>query len=290
MIEIGLCTDQRYARYCGICITSIFESNRANSVRVHILTDGLDEQTQQRLATTADRYKQHVVIHTIDTEQVDALRTTERFARATYFRLLFPDVLEPQIDKLLYMDCDVLVVDDLLPLWQTDLQGKAIGMAWDQDADNIIHQNRLNTPLTYANSGVLLLNLARWREEKLGKACVHYIDTYPERCLYVDQDAINALLHTDKIWFDPRFNLQELYYFAPENWQLHRDKHAQIHRAVSQPAIIHYTGMYKPWDRKCYHPLKERWHAIEAISLFEEKKDPLRGIKRALRKLRKRHN
>ena len=285
MIEIGLCTDQRYARYCGICITSIFESNTTHAVRIHILTDGLDKLTRQRLSATADRYKQEVVIHTIDTHLIDALRTTDRFSRAAYFRLLFPDVLDRQINKLLYLDCDLLVVDDLMPLWQTDLQGKAIGMAWDQDADNIIHQNRLDTALTYANSGVLLLNLRRWREEKIAQACVRYIDTYPERCLYVDQDAVNGLLYADRVWFDPRYNLQELYYFTPQNWQLHRDKHAQIYRALSQPAIIHYTGMYKPWDRKCYHPLKEHWHAIEAISLFAEKKDPLRGIKRAIRKL-----
>lgn len=83
--------------------------------------------------------------------------------QAMYYRYLFADMLPKTVTRLIYLDADIICKGNILPLWQTDLQGKVLGAVRDwgeaKSCDRIGLKNG-----RYFNSGVLLLDLTKWRQ------------------------------------------------------------------------------------------------------------------------------
>ncbi|MFI3320245.1 MAG: glycosyltransferase family 8 protein [Rikenellaceae bacterium] len=270
MIEIGLCTDDNYSMACGVCITSIFESNQGNKVRVHVLTDGLSEVNIRKFEMTAKRYNQCVEIHNIDANIFQNLPTTKQFKPSIYYRYLFPLILDPSIAKMLYLDCDIVVKEDLRELWNTDIKDYACAIAWDQNGDDPKHKDRINIEETYANSGVILVNLDDWRSKEIAKFCMQFNSEYPELCLMPDQDAINVVLQGQMLSLHPKYNFQQRYLLPVKKLRLDKDKLSAVVEACQNPSIIHFNGYIKPWHKECQHPMKSIFLEIKAKSEWKD--------------------
>ncbi len=256
-IEIGLCTDDKYALGCGVCVTSIFENNKNNKIRIHILTDGLSDKNQKRFQKTAKKYEQDIEIHIVESSIFNELPTSSWHKQQAYYRFLFHSILDSHITKLIYLDCDIIVTNDIKELWDMNIRSFACAMAWDQNGDDITQQNRIEVYDTYANSGVMLMNLNYWREHNVTHLCMQYLKDFPERCLWKDQDAINAILHEKRLWFPIKYNVQQGLYVSLDRLRLHKEKHKEIIDATNDPCIIHYSNYVKPWHVECFHPKKD---------------------------------
>lgn len=101
---------------------------------------------------------------------------------------------------------------------------------------------------------MLLINLQYWRTHHVAEKLVDFISTHPEKCLYPDQDALNAILSESVLFLEYRYNYQELFLRKPENTLLHKSKWCNLLSRDEIPTIIHYTGQTKPWHRRCLHP------------------------------------
>ncbi len=252
MIEIGLCCDEGYAMPCGVCVTSIFESNKANKIRVHILTNGLTDDTVRRFEETAKKYGQIIDIHTIDDSLIAGLRAEGHFTIMVYARLLFPRVLNESVEKLLYLDCDIIVVGDLLELWATEFGDCACMATIDVDIHNntlLLNKTKENNH-TYVNSGVLLMNLPNWRENNWGEMCIEYARKYPEKCVYPDQDALNDIICQNIGYLHFRYNLQVKFFISFSLAELLHLENSMMIEARKNPLIIHYASEIKPWHRE----------------------------------------
>ena len=98
---------------------------------------------------------------------------------------------------------------------------------------------------TYINSGVMLLNLARWRAEELPQRLAEYIGRESPRLVFQDQCAINALLHAHTRVVDVRWNMQaRAFSYLKRPWAEDR---GGLRRAARSPAVIHYSSSRKPW-------------------------------------------
>ncbi len=270
MIEIGLCADEKFAMPCGVCVTSIFENNRANKIRIHILTEGFSEATIIRFEKTAAIYGQEIIIHKIDSSVFDGMPITEVYPKSIYFRLLFPKILQDSISKLIYLDCDTIVMQDIGDMWNIDVSSYGIGCVWDQKGEDIRHKNRIEITNTYLNSGVLLMNLEWLRKNDFTYKCMKYIGDYPERCVNPDQDAINVILKDKFLFIHPRYNMQQLYLLGKKELFLGCDKWNLINEAISSPVIIHYTGLFKPWHKECEHPMRNLFIETKNVSQWRE--------------------
>jgi lipopolysaccharide biosynthesis glycosyltransferase len=152
---------------------------------------------------------------------------------------------------VLYLDCDLVVLHDLRPLWAMDLRGKAIAAAPDYPVDRPEIMSKrlaslgLDVGHTYVNAGVLVLDLDRWRRDRLSDRLFAYAEQQGAALAYHDQDTINAVLHDDIHLIDCRWNLQARMY------QLDRrsfpSEFEATRSARRQPAILHYTTGHKPW-------------------------------------------
>ena len=250
MIEIGFCADNNYAMPCGVCITSIFEHNKDNKIRVHILTNGFSEENKLRFQKTAEKYNQIIDIYIIDEKLLEGLPIiSKRFSIMTYARLFFHDILDKSIDKVLYLDSDIYVAGNIVDLWNTDITDYAVGAIPDVCADDICDQNRIETYTPYINAGVLLMNLAKWREKNFTYKCIDFALT--KKTQMQDQDAINAVMGDNMYYLNMKYNLMIYYYQNPTSkLRLHKKRWSELEEAKKNPSVLHYTAAIKPWHKE----------------------------------------
>lgn len=187
-------------------------------------------------------------------EKIDKFSLAHRYTTAlTFARLLLPEMMPPEVEKVIYLDCDLVVNGDLAKLWDTDIADKALGAVRDisgfvSEPDGVVNYAQLGIPADapYFNAGVLVMNLAKWRDADIGAKVIAHLSKYQDIIRMADQEALNAVLWND--W-------RELAYGW--NWQiLHRDYRSGKLDPVWTPMetskdIIHFTTGEKPWRPDC---------------------------------------
>ena len=189
---------------------------------------------------------------------------------AAYYRLLIPDLLPPEITRAIYLDSDLIVEGNLESLWQIDVQDHYLMAAQDLHAPyvssplGIQNYRELGLPATakYFNSGVLLLNLERWRADAISQKVITYVHENAEYILVADQDGLNAVLAGQWGELDPRWNQIPLIYrfdLVPDS-PSKSSLEAIRDELINRPYIIHFaTPHEKPWMPRCRHPANRRF-------------------------------
>jgi lipopolysaccharide biosynthesis glycosyltransferase len=187
---------------------------------------------------------------------------------AAYARLLIPDTLAGQADRLLYMDCDIVVNHSLRPLMDMPLDGAVVAAVNDSPAgaQNLIARRdilRLADPNIYFNSGVLLIDLDAWQKQKVSDSAFGFLASLKTAPYHLDQDALNAVLQNAWKPIDRTWN----YFFESTD---ERRFDIEIYRAA---AVLHFASM-KPWFADCRHPAKSIYIENRQRTKFADK--PLR--------------
>ena len=117
-------TDDNYVPYCGIMLTSLFENNKELKLYIYILAEHLSDRSRNEFATLARNYNQKIEIITVnnDTLKDCPIRIGDYVSIATYYRLLAPILLPSEIDKVLYLDCDIIINDNISELYNEDTE------------------------------------------------------------------------------------------------------------------------------------------------------------------------
>jgi lipopolysaccharide biosynthesis glycosyltransferase len=236
----------------AVAAVSLAENNSQSSIAMHALTCDLDRTAEEMLRASLREYK-HVSlqVHYVDDPRLGEFFVDKFMTKECYLRILAPEIISCDIKRIIYLDCDLVVLDDLRPLWNVELDGKIVAAAPDYPRLPLLHApDRLASigipkDATYVNSGVLVINLERWRNKSLTQQLFDYIRLQGSALVFYDQDAINAVLCDDIHVLDCRWNLQARMYrtgrkAAPVEFNA-------THEARRGPAIIHFTGSEKPW-------------------------------------------
>ena len=170
-----------------------------------------------------------------------------RYTEAASLRLLLPELL-PELDKILYLDCDIIVRQDLSKLWaETDLGDNYLAAVYEAAIEGQAERFRALgcDPSSYFNSGFLLMNLARMRQEKVSEklleACrVPYLE-------FPDQDALNQVCQGRVLPLSPLYNSIRTFFIPQYKPDFVRQYGDELWDRVQHEATIHYTGG-KPWD------------------------------------------
>ena len=254
-MNIALCTDDNYAKYCMITIVSILENNADTKCCVYVLTDSLSEKNKNLFKYLSDYYKQQILVTVIPPNSFENLKVRSRYPKSMYYRFLLPDSVHEE--KVLYLDCDIINRKSLLNFYDTDLTGKAAAVVEDAQGDDVLLHNRIKYSGTYFNSGVMLMNLDYWRKHNIKEQLVEFIENNPDCCYYPDQDALNIVL-TDKVIFTPYiYNCQQSWYMPLDRILFSYTKWEQVYNSIQDPVIVHYTSTNKPWFKECTHPHNE---------------------------------
>lgn len=251
-IHIALACDAVYAPYAMVVMVSILQNTgQAASVVFHIITEALPEALVQQMQALAASYGSSLFIH-IAQELPSHVYTNGHLSAAAYYRLLLGSLLPDSITRVIYLDCDLLVLGDISVLWQYDLQSKTMGAVPDYgilaSKRSMVEKQKtlfLRRGDSYFNSGVLLINLQQWRNKSYEEKVLAEART--GRYRHNDQDILNKVLYGDWQSLPLEWNvippLFLLGFKIVTNYKLRK-----MVRALGKPCILHWAGRKKPWQ------------------------------------------
>lgn len=268
-MNIVCATDNNFVQHCTIMLVSLLINNKGADV--YILTDGLTERNERILKEEVENKggKFHLCI--VDNKRIETLPLSQskglnHISKATYYRLMISDLL-PDVDKVIYLDCDIVVNGSISELWNTDITDYA--MAAVLQIGHGFEAERLGYPMSYGyfNAGVNMLNLQYFREYNVKESLFEYAGENIDKLLYNDQDILNAVLYDKCLHIMPMWNMTSMAY---DPYLSHRgdskdgkvinnfkEEKENIRRYKENPIILHYVSKPKPWQKGCYHPLSK---------------------------------
>lgn len=260
--------DERYAVYCAAMLHSALQACAPQRLEVHFLhPPDLSAESLGRLRALVEGSGGTFSPTAIDAEAVRELPGTWYFPQIIWYRSLLPD-LRPALERVLYLDCDTLVLDSLLPLWETDLEGRLAAAVRNLNAPELAtrhHALGIPPDQPYFNSGMLLLNLELMRRERSVARLFEHATRYAGQSIYPDQDSLNYVLGPKCVLLHPRWNCQNSFFYWPQAREAFGE--TLLREATDAPGILHFEGPpdTKPWHYLNTHPFRERyWQHLRA--------------------------
>lgn len=260
-MEILIGFEHNYVMPYGVMLYTLVSNNPNEIIHVHaIIGDNVTDKDKDELQKTIGD-KNHITFYLFRSDRLKKfpILTWTHFRESCYYRLFAASILPADVDKILYLDGDMVVMHNLNELWETDISNYAVAGVMNQTESVMVH-NRLEYPSTkgYVNNGVLLMNLNYWRKYGLEIQCADFINKNKEKIIMADQDVMNYIVQDSKMMLPIRYNVQENFYYKVIHMTCdYWGRKDEIDNAVLDPYIIHFTGPVKPWMQECIHPRKE---------------------------------
>lgn len=258
IIPIVFACNESYAPYLATAISSIKEhaSNRF-LYSIYVLYDNISSDFHERLCSMAC---ENIHIQLVDVSNMvlkSDLYSRAHYSEEMYYRWLIPEIFS-QYDKVLYLDCDLVVQKDIAELYKYDIGNKVIGGI--NNFSNFRTRDRVERDLKvpidqYINSGVLLINVNRFIKDNIKEKCFKLVDMKNE-LICPDQDIINMVCRNNICYIDDVWNFQWHHQWNGEGYGLLDHFQERYDRIKECPNIIHFTAGIKPWkniDREMAH-------------------------------------
>lgn len=234
-IPIVTAADDNYALGIAGLIVSIGRTNQ--NCEVTVLSLGILSDNKRKLVDLGQLFAVNVSIVEVNYELVASLKITrQHITAATFLRLLIPSIF-PDSGNLLYLDCDMIVVGSLDPLFDVDLGSNLIAAVKDPSA---LDSQPNKPPSDEINAGMLLMNIPAWLAENTADACLDLLANPESSFTFEDQSAINQVCFGRVL-------------FLAQEWNTHAAHNLDQPYLYSTPEnarILHFVGDIKPWNSK----------------------------------------
>ena len=246
--DITCSTDDNYIQHCLAMLCSVFDNNKNHEITLHLLEHNLSECNKELIRCLCERYNNILKVYEIEEGFLTNLSIADYhpdLSIATYYRLLLPSVLESSIHNVLYLDCDVIVLEDISDLFELELSDYGVAAVKDGTPGNNEHRKIMGLALNQSSfcAGVLMINLDYWRNNNSQINMVAYANKMNGKLIMEDQDILNHEFRNH--WFQ----LPYKYGYTPMSIALLDvcQKWADVVEYVNNPCIIHFAAHVKPW-------------------------------------------
>ncbi|MCD7726177.1 MAG: glycosyltransferase family 8 protein [Clostridiales bacterium] len=257
-IKVVFCFDENLIAQVQVTVASLLDAAKAEPVHYDIYCvctreAGRVREPLERIVSGRDR-DSSLHLYCVDNPYGNSYQV-RGISAGTYLRLTLHRLL-PEVDRILYMDVDVLVCGSLLPIWQTELSGRILAAVkgavnltdkWEWNSDRPYWKLLEGQKGGYINAGVTLMNLEEIRKQRLEE---QWKELAQEKLYYQDQDILNITCRNQICYLPPKYN--RLAYMGKEDYNRFVEEgiytQEECEEALSAPALIHYAGD-KPWKR-----------------------------------------
>lgn len=274
-IDILVAFDSKYEPLTGVMLTSLFNSNKHHEFNIHAFVgDDFGASSEKKFRWFITRHHSSLFVYNLQDFGIITrcpLNPNSHITRSTYYRLLAPEILPKTIEKILYLDGDIIVNGDISRLWLMDLEGFAFAGA--DDCSFVLKDNysrlQYDRKYGYYNAGVTLYNIKYWRENNLSKLIFSYIESHESSLTWLDQDAVNAFLYDKRKKIPIQYNFQT-FFFMRTYWNQYAESfRKEVLSAAKDPVLIHYIGHAKPWIYRYYgYPFFKLWRKTAFYSIW----------------------
>ncbi len=256
-MHLVLCPDENYAEHAAVVLASVFANiSDPGRLKIWMVANELSARSRALLVRVVGQGGGQIEFLTIDTARLGAAPVGGHVSLAGYYRLLVPANLPSVVERFLYLDSDLIVEDDIAPLFAVDLGDNVLAAVANPCSRHAQLGLRADAP--YFNSGVLVIDRRRWLAGNVSERALAVIAEKPDVLRYWDQDALNCVIAGCWTPLEPAWNQQHYFIriepgvldYEPEAWR----------RALEHPRIIHFSGVKKPWHAKTRHPFRARYH------------------------------
>lgn len=252
-MNILLTLDQNYLLPLRVLLTSLFVNNPGETFDIYVVSDGFTPEDHESIASLCTRHQAHYHPLTADERWFDGAPTLRYYSRAMYYRLLAARILPESLDRILYLDPDMLVIGRVKPLYETDMGENLYAACIHRglvDLSTPVNKIRLSTYDTegYFNSGMLLMNLSRIREHVQPRAIFDFVQENRALLVLPDQDVLNGLYGQHILALD-----EQLYNYDVRKFREYRLASSGEHDAawvMENTVILHFCGKRKPWKQR----------------------------------------
>lgn len=272
-IVVVLASDDNYAMPLAVTAVSILKNLGNNKhLKLFILDGGITKKNKDKILDSLDLNKCSVTW--FDTSgQFKKINIPESLTESTFHRLLIPILLPANINKVIYLDSDLLVLSDLSNLWDYSIENHHILAVRDfycQKVSDIIGESlavhdykELKIPAQhkYFNAGVLVINLEKWREENTADQVIDYVINAKHKLAAADQEGLNAILWDKWGEIEPKWNYQAKFTLESKDYIPLEElfEEGLYQEAKVNPYVKHFVAEHKPW--KYYkHPEKSLFY------------------------------
>lgn len=266
--------NDKFVPQVGTCICSVCENNKnVNDITFYVVSYGITSDNKKKLKQLVRSYKRKINIIELDDlkKYFDFDFDTLGWSPVIVARLLVDKLIKDDIDRILYLDGDTLVVDSLEEFYKMNLKGKTLAMS----IEPTVNKNRFSElnieGYSYHNSGVLLIDLKKWKKINAGEKVINYYRKHDGKLFAADQDAINGALKSEIYSVLPRYNFYNIFYIYPYKYMkklmkpLDYFSKDEYEYCKKNPCIIHYLGEERPWRKGNTHKYRNEY--IKYLSL-----------------------
>lgn len=298
-INIVFASDNNYAQHTAVAMASVLVNTKVpQKIQFYLIDDEIQQDNKEKITKTVQNLGGNIEFIKIKNSRLEDCYVSGELSRASYFRLDIANILDKSIEKIIYLDCDLLVYDDIEKMWRLDMGGKPVAATCDLGimASARVRKQKnkfigLPFDAPYFNAGVLIMDLKKWRDGNYAEAIIALAiqNKYPNH----DQDALNKFFMN---------NWQEI----PLRWDVippvfnlflkivtKSDLRKKAIEAKLNPAIFHYAGGYKPWEYEIHDGFNDKYYEYLNLTEYKDAKMPQfdkrrknRSIKRQMLRLK----
>ena len=272
MIHIVYAADDAFAPVLGVSLESLLRSGgNASLFDISVFDGGISPENKQRLNSLCRRhgqgdphylrtdYMQHCLGKHIHTDRGSIMQ----YARLFIGRLPY--------DRIIYLDCDVMIRKPIAELWNTDLEGMTAAAVPDVFSRYYRKGMELEPLDPIFNDGVMLVDLTKWRDHETEEKALAFIHRHDGGPLKNDLGAVNAVLSRETLKLSPWWNAVTAFYdFSYEEMLYYRKPpeyftKEEVEHAASDPSAVHFTSSFcssRPWEEGCKHPFATEYTEI----------------------------
>jgi len=249
-INIVFTIDNHYLKFFTVAATSLVEHNSKIIDKIYVIYTNIQIKKLTKVVTYFDKkYQIKIIPILIEMNHFENLNVHENYSLAVYYRLLLPDLLPKTIDKILFLDSDIIVTSPLNNIVSYSFEGidkeklyvYAVDHSFTNEEINDIRRIGLKSNIYY-NAGVLWINLKYWRSTNFSTKAMTFALENKFKLKWNDQDVLNILTDGQFGLLDKRFNVIDRYT-----------------ESVDEPIIIHYNTFIKPWHFLSTHKYKSQY-------------------------------
>jgi len=256
-MDVVYVSNEKYAPHLGVSLYSLYDRNtEEDNLNVTVFSTGLSSSSVENLEQIAEEFGRQISISDL-TDLRDRLSfdaDTGRFDISTLGRFFIGDLLPVTTQRVIYLDCDTVILHPLTKMWNTDLKGKLLAAVQEPTIyPEVRSYLGMKKDEAYFNAGVFLADLTRWRAEKIRRKLILYYRSIEKESLFHDQDAINGLLKGEIRNLSPAWNFFTNYrYFHYRDLTGMSSSYRVIpedafEKAKKHPAVVHFAGDERPW-------------------------------------------
>lgn len=269
IIPVVFATNDLYAKFVPVTMYSIMKNaDKSDTYRFYVFHSGLTDESKKQITCIYNVLAGDYRIEFVNVKEKidDSIYARGRFSIEMWYRIFIPEILD-QYEKVLYLDCDMIVCKNLAELYNTDIEDCYLGACRNYVTNRY---NRLVAlgiePDSYFNSGMLLFNNKKWNKLKLREKCFEKASQHPGlEC--PDQDILNIVCKDNVKFIDVKWNLLWQFLCIPD-LKLSGNDLLEYKKAQKDLCIVHYTTAIKPWKNIGYKYANLWWKSAIPTGLF----------------------